>query len=68
MADEIRAGDLVHLKSGGPTMTAESVSTEHNITLVGCAWFEGKQLRRQTFSPAALAKGQSPEDAPPTYA
>ncbi len=68
MAQEIQAGDLVHLKSGGPTMTVESVSTEHNITLVECVWFEGKKLNRQNFSPPALAKGKSSQDDPPSYA
>jgi uncharacterized protein YodC (DUF2158 family) len=49
-------------------MTVESVSTEHNITLVECVWFDGKKPHRRNFSPAALTKGQSPQDAPPSYA
>lgn len=68
MPQDIQPGDLVHLKSGGPTMTVESVSNEHNITLIDCVWFEGKKPYRQRFSPPALAKGQSSDDAPPSYA
>ena len=68
MAEAIQAGDLVHLKSGGPTMTVESVNTTGNLTLVSCSWFDGKKLVHANLSPEALKKGQSPDDAPPTYA
>lgn len=54
------AGDLVKLKSGGPTMTVEQVGkksmTEEDA--VWCVWFEkvgNKQVvQRDTFPPIVL--------------
>ena len=56
------AGDLVKLKSGGPTMTVEQVGkksmTEEDA--VWCVWFEkvgNKQVvQRDTFPPVVLEK------------
>ena len=61
MDEEIKVGDLVHLKSGGPTMTVDSVGREQVCAgnLV-CAWFEGTKLTKEFFNPAALRKGTSP--------
>ncbi len=42
MADEIKAGDVVQLKSGGPLMTVEQVSTnDSSIPNASCIWFNG---------------------------
>ncbi len=61
---EFEKGDVVHLKSGGPTMTVENVG-ERAMTgeeTVWCVWFEqvrGRQVaQRETFSPVALKKAQ----------
>jgi uncharacterized protein YodC (DUF2158 family) len=41
----IKSGDLVVLKSGGPTMTVDTVNTDifddNKITGVLCVWFVG---------------------------
>lgn len=59
---EFVPGDLVCLKSGGPTMTVEQIaktqwSTEDEVWVV---WFEkvgAKQaLQRETFAPVLLEK------------
>lgn len=39
MSTEIEAGDLVVLKSGGPTMTIGKAGTGMNMDLVECHWF-----------------------------
>ena len=61
----IKSGDLVVLKSGGPTMTVDTVNTDifddDKITGVLCVWFVGDRLERVRFDhraiePAALQK------------
>src|SRR5690242_18956961 len=53
-----KSGDLVVLKSGGPTMTVDAVNTsifdDGKITGVVCAWFVGQKLERFRFEPGAL--------------
>lgn len=43
-------GDKVQLKSGGPVMTVESVSSG-NVT---CLWFAGSESKCQAFPAATL--------------
>jgi uncharacterized protein YodC (DUF2158 family) len=61
----IKSGDLVVLKSGGPTMTVDTVNTDifddNKITGVLCVWFVGDKLERVRFDhraiePAAVQK------------
>ena len=40
MVEQIKAGDRVRLKSGGPVMTASWVSEELGTVVAGCAWFD----------------------------
>jgi uncharacterized protein YodC (DUF2158 family) len=57
-------GDVVHLKSGGPAMTVESVGQVHMTGEPGvwCVWFEhvgSKQVvQRDTFPPEVLKKAE----------
>ncbi len=62
-------GDLVVLKSGGPTMTVEKTGKLHmtDEDAVWCVWFEkvgGRQIvQRDTFTPVLLtasANGYGP--------
>jgi uncharacterized protein YodC (DUF2158 family) len=59
---DFQPGDLVRLKSGGPTMTVEQVSTRAMTGEPGvwCVWFEGagskQTCKRDTFSPVVLEK------------
>jgi uncharacterized protein YodC (DUF2158 family) len=54
----IKSGDLVVLKSGGPTMTVDTVNTDifddNKITGVLCVWFVGEKLERVRFDPGAI--------------
>jgi uncharacterized protein YodC (DUF2158 family) len=63
-----KSGDLVVLKSGGPTMTVDAVNTsifdDGKITGVVCAWFVGQKLERFRFEPGALEPA-NPREVPP---
>jgi uncharacterized protein YodC (DUF2158 family) len=63
-----KSGDLVVLKSGGPTMTVDAVNTsifdDNKITGVVCAWFVGQKLERFRFEPGALDPA-IPQEASP---
>jgi len=54
----IKSGDLVVLKSGGPTMTVDTVNTDifddNKITGVLCVWFVGEKLERVRFDHRAI--------------
>ena len=54
----IKSGDLVVLKSGGPTMTVDTVNTDifddNKITGILCVWFVGEKLERVRFDPRAI--------------
>jgi uncharacterized protein YodC (DUF2158 family) len=61
----IKSGDLVVLKSGGPTMTVDTVNTDifddSKVTGILCVWFVGEKLERVRFDhraiePASLQK------------
>jgi uncharacterized protein YodC (DUF2158 family) len=54
----IKSGDLVVLKSGGPTMTVDTVNTDifddNKITGALCVWFVGEKLERVRFDHRAI--------------
>ncbi len=51
-APKFNVGDLVQLKSGGPVMVVEAVSsaTYHSEESYKCQWFSGKKLEYGHFS------------------
>ena len=63
----IKSGDLVVLKSGGPTMTVDTVNTDifddNKITGVLCVWFVGEKLERANV----FAEGPSSQEASVEY-
>jgi uncharacterized protein YodC (DUF2158 family) len=54
----LKPGDQVVLKSGGPTMTVDTVNTDifddGKITGVLCVWFVGAKLERVRFDHRAI--------------
>ena len=58
----LKSGDLVVLKSGGPTMTVDTVNTDifddNKITGVLCVWFVGDKLQRVRFDHGAIEPAQ----------
>ena len=51
---ELKVGDVVKLKSGGPVMTVSRVAEESR--LYDCQWFDGTELRTGRFAPDSLVK------------
>ena len=49
---DLRVGDIVILKSGGPAMTIEAVD-ETGLT---CYWFDGAERRTAFFPPETIYK------------
>ena len=49
MADEIKAGDVVELKSGGPQMTVNFVEDDSGSMIAACTWFEGPKKQSGRF-------------------
>lgn len=54
---EIKSGDTVKLKSGGPLMTAgKAVPPISDDEVITCHWFVGEERRRAKFPLVALIK------------
>jgi uncharacterized protein YodC (DUF2158 family) len=51
MSEQIKAGDLVNLKSGGPTMTVDWVSDASGTLTAGCSWFDNNGKRQNEQFP-----------------
>jgi uncharacterized protein YodC (DUF2158 family) len=64
----IKSGDLVVLKSGGPTMTVDTVNTDifddNKITGVLCVWFVGDKLERVRFDHRAIEPAAAQKTSP----
>lgn len=58
MNDEIKAGEKVSLKSGGPPMMVRNVDTYagEDGMQAECEWFDGTTLKRAVFPVVNLAK------------
>lgn len=57
MSDQVQAGDVVQVKSGGPLMTIEySFQTDGGRTKVMCTWFDGNKRISESFYPVTLEK------------
>ena len=56
MTSEFQSGDVVQLKSGGPSMTVETVTDDNGAITVHCSWFEKSTLHEKAFSEKLLKK------------
>lgn len=54
MAEQIKKGDVVQLKSGGPKMTVEKIEPWNGEQRAWCLWFDGKKKTNGVFSLESL--------------
>ena len=59
--DELKMGDVVTLKSGGPKMTVASIGSPRPGPVppakwVRCIWFEGSNIYEYSFDSTVLVK------------
>jgi uncharacterized protein YodC (DUF2158 family) len=52
MPCDIKEGDKVQLKSGGPSMTVEWIERQ----IATCAWFEKERLEQHSFALESLER------------
>ena len=55
--NDFEEGQMVRLKSGGPTMTVSSTTDAY----IHCQWFAGKKLESGNFRRDVLVKVESDE-------
>ena len=60
MADNLKSGDVVQLKSGGPRMT---VTHEMSGGAFSCVWFDGSNYKTYTFKSDLLTSADQPDPA-----
>jgi uncharacterized protein YodC (DUF2158 family) len=63
--EEIKAGDTVRVKSGGPLMTVSSVEDEYGIMTAYCSWFTGARSEKDKF-PVTVLVHVNPSEPSPT--
>lgn len=56
MAEELKPGDVVILKSGSPAMTIRWIEEEYGSLTAFCDWFEGTKDKSGTYRPHQLEK------------
>jgi len=57
MADQLKPGDTVMLRSGGPVMTIETIDTYNGVPKARCVWFDDKKTRfSELFALAVLVE------------
>jgi uncharacterized protein YodC (DUF2158 family) len=49
MDTQLKVGDVVRLKSGGPDMTISRFESDGSTRTAYCGWFVGKKLEGRTF-------------------
>ena len=58
--EEFKEGDLVRLKSGGPTMTVKTKGGFEDDLI--CQWFSGSKLQNGYFIPSSLIKAEETDE------
>lgn len=56
MAKPFSIGDVVRLKSGGPSMTVAEIGDIEGQPTVSCTWFENDKKEQGTFHPDTLRR------------
>jgi len=59
MSEEFQKGDVVQLKSGGPTMTVQDIGDFSSSGIqdgILCVWFDGRKKYSDVFDRSVLRK------------
>ncbi len=59
--EEIKAGDVVQLKSGGTKMTVESIEEYGENKVAKCSWFVKTEYKSENIFVIALKKYENPQ-------
>lgn len=59
--ENLKIGDTVQLKSGGPVMT---VGEQAGSGKYSCTWFDGATVKHELFPPEQLKKVEPRDDEP----
>lgn len=54
MIDQLKPGDVVSLKSGGPNMTVDAIEQVNGQDKAICFWFTEEQAHKATFAVTSL--------------
>jgi len=54
MNEQIKAGDNVRLKAGGPTMTVDDVKEINGVVRAYCSWFIKDEHKHSSFPVTSL--------------
>jgi uncharacterized protein YodC (DUF2158 family) len=49
MTNDLRPGDMVRLKSGGPNMSVARIEYEEHVVNARCSWLDGNKKQTDTF-------------------
>lgn len=60
MADQLKTGDVVILKSGSPTMTIRKIGNYSGVQMADCDWFEKSTHHSGRFALDQLEKSNGP--------
>ncbi|WP_192180042.1 YodC family protein [Mesorhizobium amorphae] len=60
MATTFKVGDVVRLKSGGPSMTIDEVSAPDGELSIWCIWFDKGTQKGAGFKPEVLLADSGP--------
>ena len=61
MEHDLKAGEVVRLKSGGPKMTIQDVGNYSTMGLAAkCVWFEASKRHEDVFALAMLERPEVP--------
>lgn len=58
MEEGLKVGDTVQLKSGGLTMTIESMDTHSGVVKAECVWQDGNKPMREFYALTSLKQAQ----------
>lgn len=56
MADAMKPGDVVQLKSGGPIMTVTDADTVDGVSTIWTVWFDQSKKEQRSHFPAATVQ------------